>query len=145
MWPALIPGLFSIIEKFLPEDPTKKSEAQAEIVTLMSQQEFELAKVQAEVNKVEAASTNILVSGWRPAAGWVCVVALAIGAIIKILIPAAIILLGTLKAVDTETVANMATALLQLNNIDTELFMTLLYGLLGLGGLRTVEKLKGKA
>ena len=145
MWPALIPGLFSIIEKFLPEDPTKKAEAQQEIVTLMTQQEFELAKAQVEVNKVEASNSNIFVAGWRPASGWICVVALAIGAIIKILIPAIIVLLGTLKAVDTETVANIATALIQLKEIDTELFTTLLYGLLGLGTLRTFEKVKGKA
>lgn len=145
MWPALIPGLFSIIQKFLPEDPDKKSEAQSEIMTLITQHEFELAKGQAEINKVEAASTDRLVSGWRPAAGWVCVLALAFGAIIKILLPAVIIVAGSIGAVTKESIETVNLAVEHLNNIDTEIFMTLLFGLLGLGSLRTFEKIKGKA
>jgi len=80
----------------------------------------ELAQV--ELNKIEAAHRSIFVAGWRPFIGWVCGVALAENFVIFPIIK-----------LFTEQVPVM----------DTESLMKLVIAMLGLGGLRTYEKLKG--
>ena len=84
---------------------------------------------QVEVNKVEAASTNMFVAGWRPFAGWVCGAGLAYTFIVRPLLPWVVALFGF-------TVPELPA-------IDGDALMTLLLGMLGLGGLRTVEKVRG--
>jgi hypothetical protein len=79
-----------------------------------------------EVNKIEAASTDRFVSGWRPAVGWVCAGGFAYTVLLQPLLPW---LFGGGPLPD----------------IPTEVLMTLLLGMLGLGGLRTAEKIKGAA
>ena len=86
---------------------------------------------QAEVNKVEAANPNVFVSGWRPFAGWVCGAGLAYTFILRPLLPWVVNLFGA-------TVPELPA-------IDGDALMTLLFGMLGLGTLRSVEKIKGKA
>lgn len=86
---------------------------------------------QIEVNKEEAKSSNIFVSGWRPAIGWVCGIALLYASIL-------------------EPVARFAAKVMfsysgEFPVIDTELTMQLLFGLLGIAGMRTYEKTKGVA
>ena len=83
---------------------------------------------QLDINKVEAASPSVFVSGWRPFIGWVCGVACAwnwIGLKIALFIAA---YLGHPLDIRPADVSEM---------------MPVLLGMLGLGGLRTVEKLKG--
>ena len=83
---------------------------------------------QLDINKVEAASPSVFVSGWRPFIGWVCGVACAwnwIGLKIALFIAA---YLGNPLDMQPADVSEM---------------MPVLLGMLGLGGLRTVEKLKG--
>jgi hypothetical protein len=82
------------------------------------------------VNTEEAKSTNLFVSGWRPSIGWVCSFALAYQYIVRPLL----------------TWGLMATghAIPPMPGLDDNLWQLLL-GMLGLGGLRTVEKLKGAA
>jgi hypothetical protein len=84
---------------------------------------------QAEINKVEASDPNLFKSGWRPAVGWVCVTALAYQFVIRPLVPWCVGLFHSQVAL---------MPILDLNSL-----MTLLFGMLGLGGLRTFEKLKG--
>lgn len=131
---ALILGIGSkLIDKLFP-DPEQKAAAQLELFKL--QQTGELAKLtaesnialaQADINKEEAKSDNVFVAGWRPAVGWVC--ALAFGA--KFLV-------GPLLVV----VAQMYGKTIILPDISMTDMMPVLFGMLGLGALRTIEKVK---
>jgi len=88
----------------------------------------ENALAQMAVNKAEAASSSIFVSGWRPATGWVCVLGMAGNFIVT---PFANFVLALLEV----------EVVIPLVPLDT--MMPVLLGLLGLGGLRTLEKTKG--
>lgn len=108
--------------------PDPADQAKAQLALLELAQRGELAQV--EVNKVEAASPSIFVSGWRPAIGWVCGAGCAwnwIGLPMASFIMAAI---GQTVAIYPADLGEM---------------MPLLLGMLGIGTLRTVEKLKGVA
>lgn len=93
-------------------------------------QAFALAQSQIGVNAIEAASTSLFVSGWRPAIGWICGAALGYKFVFAPLIA---FLLGIFwKTVDLPV-------------LDFSEMSTVLMGLLGLGAMRTVEKIKGVA
>lgn len=101
-------------------------------------QEMEIAALEAdkaamlgqiEINKLEAQSTDLFRGGWRPAVGWVCVLGLAYHFLIRTIAPWIVDTLG-------HTVNPMPM-------IDMGSLLTLLGGLLGLGGFRTFEKVKG--
>ena len=92
--------------------------------------ELALLTGQMEVNKAEAASTSIFVSGWRPFVGWICGFALAYVAIIE---PFARII-AKLSGYDGEFPV-----------IDTTITLQVLVGMLGLATQRTHEKVKGVA
>ena len=85
-------------------------------------------KDQAEINKVEAASTRLFVAGWRPFVGWVCGSALMFK---YILLPFLVYIAALAGVAD-----------LNLPSTDFTDLITILLGLLGLGGLRTYEKVK---
>jgi hypothetical protein len=124
-------GLFSGIGSLVKDlrtaitgvDPEKRAELEAKLV------EFENAILlaQSEVNKVEAASANLFVSGWRPAAGWCCVLALFWYYFLAPFLLFALTVLG----IDVTLPAFEAGELI-----------TLLFGMLGLGGMRSWEKMK---
>jgi hypothetical protein len=126
-----------VIDKLFP-DKDAADRAKLEMLKLQQQGEFkelelqfELAKAQIGVNTEEAKSTNVFVSGWRPAVGWVCVCAYAFN---YLLLP-----LANWASLWFDPKAPSILAL------DTGELTTLLFGMLGIGGLRTFEKLKGKA
>ena len=87
-----------------------------------------LAKAQIELNKQEAKHRNIFVAGWRPAVGWICASALAYNFILRDLL--AWLLLNTNQAITLPPALAM------------DHLLTILLGMLGLGGLRTFEKNK---
>jgi hypothetical protein len=87
-----------------------------------------LAKAQIELNKQEAKHRNIFVAGWRPAVGWICASALAYNFIFRDLL--AWLLLNTNQAITLPPALAM------------DHLLTILLGMLGLGGLRTFEKNK---
>lgn len=137
MWPVLIPAITSILDKLIP-DPAQAAEAKLRALELVQRgdlaeldAELKLALGQLEVNKVEAASTDLFRGGWRPAAGWMCVAGLAYQFLAQPLLPWLVALTG--HQVPT------------LPPIDGEALMALLLGMLGLGGLRTIERVRGKA
>lgn len=86
------------------------------------------AQMQADVNKIEAASDDMFVAGWRPFIGWVCGSGLAYQFIFAPLMTWIADLLG--KHIVAPT-------------LDLGTLVTLLLGMLGLGGMRTFEKTKG--
>ena len=90
----------------------------------------EINKAQIEVNKVEAGSSSLFVSGWRPFVGWTCGVALCYHFVLQ----------PFLMFVLSSTGNPM-----ELPIFDMTTLTTVLMGMLGLGGLRTYEKVKKSA
>ena len=86
---------------------------------------MELVKVQSEINKMEAQHRSIFVAGWRPFIGWICGIALAYNFIIRDLI--------------AWVSPDVMPPAIQMDQL-----ITILLGMLGLGGLRTFEKIKDK-
>ena len=125
---ALIPAVSGILDKFV-EDKDQKAKLAHEISTMAERHAHELAKGQLAVNAEEAKSKNIFVAGWRPCTGWVCSIALMVH---FLLIPIA----------DVVT-AYMGYSPVPYPSFDMDTLMTVLLGMLGLGGLRTYEKQKG--
>ena len=72
----LIGPVTGLISEFV-EDKDKSKALAHEIATMAEKHANDIAKAQIEVNKVEAASSSLWVSGWRPAVGWVCVLGMA--------------------------------------------------------------------
>jgi len=110
------------------EDKDQRNALAHEIATMTEKYAQENALAQMAVNKAEAASSSIFVSGWRPATGWVCVLGMAGNFIVT---PFANFVLALLEV----------EVVIPLVPLDT--MMPVLLGLLGLGGLRTLEKTKG--
>lgn len=133
MLPLLIPVVTTLLDKFIP-DPKQKAEAQIKLVEMAQKgelaaldAEMRLALGQLEVNKAEA-STDLFRGGWRPSAGWVCSAGLAYSFLLQPILPWFLTSLGYVVS--------------PMPDIDTDTLMVLLTGMLGLGGLRTYEKLK---
>jgi hypothetical protein len=136
MWPTLIPLLGNILDKLFP-DPKAAADAKLEVMRLAQTGELaqldadvKLAVGQMEVNKSEASNSSLFVSGWRPAVGWCCAAAFGFKFIG-----------GPLLIV----VMQLAGHPITLPEFDYTEMSTILLGMLGLGGLRTVEKVKGAA
>ena len=89
----------------------------------------ELAKGQLEINKAEAASGSVFKGGWRPAIGWVCALALMWTYFAQPFISFAVGAFGI--------------ALPPLPELDMGALMPLMLGMLGLGSMRSYEKMKG--
>lgn len=87
----------------------------------------ELITIQTKINEIEAKHRTVFVAGWRPFVGWVCGVALAYNFVIRDLL---------IWAIEP----NPIPPALQMEHL-----LTVLMGMLGLGGLRTYEKLKDKS
>ena len=90
----------------------------------------EIKKAQIEVNKVEAGSTNLFVSGWRPFVGWTCGVALCYHFVLQPFLAFLLYSFGQQIVLPT---------------FDMTTLTTVLMGMLGLGGLRSYEKVKKSA
>lgn len=136
MWAALIPAVTTILDKVLP-DPQAAADAKLKALEMAQKGELaaldadlRLALGQLEVNKAEA-TTDLWRGGWRPAVGWTCVLGLFYNFVLQPLLPWAVAVFGG-------TVPPLPA-------IDNETLLVLLTGMLGLGGLRTFERIKGKA
>ena len=115
-----------IVDKAIP-DAGEKARMKLELSKLAdaeAQREHEQLMGQIEVNKVEAGHRSIFVAGWRPAIGWVGASSLA-----AIFVVQPIVQLATGEPV----------------TLDTSELMVLVGGLLGFGGMRTFDKIKGVA
>jgi hypothetical protein len=112
----------SIIGKIWPD---KSAQEQAQLAAAVA-----IVQGQLDTNKAEAASTSPFTSGWRPAIGWVCAIALFTQYVARPALAWAGIVTGHPFPV--------------LPGIDDNLWQLML-GMLGLGGLRSFEKVKGVA
>lgn len=114
-----------VVERLVP-DKSKAAEMKHEMA--MSIINSDLAQI--DVNKVEAAHKSVFVSGWRPAVGWICVAALGFNYIVSPLLAWAAVIW-------------MPDAIIP--QLDISELLTLLFGLLGMGTLRSYDKKAGTA
>jgi hypothetical protein len=121
--PVLGPLLETVLKRLIP-DPEARQKAIAELYAGL--QASDLA--QMDVNKTEAASRSVFVAGWRPAVGWTCAFALFYQ---YVLCPVGM----WISYASGYPLPNPPS-------LDGQL-MELLMGMLGMGALRTFEKLKG--
>jgi len=118
-----------VIDKLFP-DPVQRDAAKLELLKLQQTGQLAEMTAQTDINKVEAASDSIFVSGWRPAIGWICGAGCAwnwVG------LPIA------------KLVCALAGYSVTLSMANTGEMMPLLLGMLGIGGMRSLEKIKGVA
>lgn len=137
MNPLVIPivqTVAGLIDKFIPD---KEAAAKAKLEVLQLEQagqfkqleaDLQVMLAQAEVNKVEA-SQDAFRGGWRPAVGWVCVTGLA----------------WTYVLCPLLAWASAAQGWPAPPSIDTFDLLIMLGGMLGFGGMRSFERIRGKA
>lgn len=131
---ALIPVVGNLLDRLFP-DPTAAAEAKVKVMEMAQrgdlaqlEADVKLAAGQLEVNKAEATNQSLFVSGWRPAVGWTCALAFAF----KFVGGPVLVMIAAYFGHDVK-----------LPEFDYSEMSTILLGMLGLGGLRTVEKIKG--
>mgnify|MGYP003639501322 CR=1 FL=1 len=120
MLEALIAPVSNLLERFIPDADTKQKLAH-EIATLSERHAQELSVAQIKLNTAEAKG-NWFQSSWRPATGWVCVFGFAVNFLISPL---------------------AAGFGIEIPQADTSVMLPVLMGMLGLGTMRSAERLKG--
>ena len=110
-------------------DKDQKAKLAHEIATMAEKQMHEANMGQIEINKAEAQHRSIFVAGWRPFLGWG--------------LATAMIWHFVLAPVTMFVCSYAGIEIPELPTFDMDSLMTVLLGMLGLGGLRTVEKVKG--
>jgi len=118
-----------LITRLFP-DPAQAAAANLELTKMQMSGELAQITEQLDINKVEAASTSVFVSGWRPFVGWVCGLGLGYVAIVE---PIA------------RFIATMVGYTGNFPIIDTTITMQVLMGMLGLAGMRSFDKKNGVA
>jgi hypothetical protein len=117
------------VDKIWP-DANIEAKAKAEALKAELAKELEYTLGQIDINKIEAASSSLFVAGWRPAVGWFGALGYGYQFLLRPLGNGLAVALG-MPAI--------------FPGIETEALSALLFGLLGLGSLRTAEKIKGVA
>lgn len=125
-----------LIDHFFP-DPKQASDAKLKLLQMQQDgtlkamaDDTDLKKAQMAINQAEAGNDNVFIAGWRPFIGWVCGVAFGYTFVLQPLLTFIFTACGhpiNLPAVSLDSM------------------MPVLLGMLGLGGMRSVEKLKGVA
>jgi hypothetical protein len=133
---GIITPVIGKVLDFIP-NPVEKEKARLAMEEEMAKQQLEIAKIlaqadtnQTDVNKVEASSMSIFVSGWRPFVGWVSGFGVAWSFVFKPI-------LDWFLAVIHHPTLTPA--------LDISQLMTLLLGMLGMGALRSMDKKNGVA
>jgi hypothetical protein len=133
---AFLPIIGKVLDKVLPDKGAREA-AQLQVLELAQRGELaeleadvRLAIGQMEINKVEAANPSVFVSGWRPFVGWVC--AFGMGSQF---------VFGPFFEWGSALLENPTPW----PKLDLAPLLTMLGGMLGLGAMRTVEKIKDVA
>lgn len=114
---SLIQPVSKLLDKAIPDTDLKRKLSH-EIATMAEKQAHDLAMAQVNVNKEEAKG-NWFQSSWRPLIGWICGISLAINYMVS------------------PICAGFGIAIPQ---ADMTVMMPLLLGMLGLAGMRSVDK-----
>jgi len=125
---TLLPSIMDVAGRFLPEDKEKRAAAEREIEAKLTESLANIDLANLKINEADAKSGNWFQSGWRPFIGWSCGFALAYTYVMQ-----PILTFGLAQA----------GYLIDLPAVNLGEMMPVLMGLLGLGGLRTFEKVKG--
>lgn len=128
--PQMVSSVAGIVNKFVP-DRDQQAKLQAELSLKLMDMEATMSKAQTEINAVEAQSSHLFVSAWRPAVGWVCASAFFWQFV------------GQPFFSFFYTLATSQPA--PVVALDHDALNTVLFGLLGLAGARSWEKVKGVA
>ena len=118
----------TLIERWMP-DPEKKREAEMELMRMAADGELKQVIAQLEINAREAAHPSVWVAGWRPGFGWAGVAGFTYATILQPLLA----WLSVVKGWPAPPELNL------------DLLWVVVTGLLGIGGLRSIEKVKGEA
>jgi len=116
----LVGPVSGLVSEFI-EDKDQANKLAHEIATLADKQHHAQQLAQLEVNKVEAAHKSLFVAGWRPAIGWVC----GLGLLYNVLLHP------------------ILSVWVELPPVDTEALTPVMMGMLGLGAMRSYEKVQG--
>lgn len=128
MLQALIGPVAGLLDKFI-EDADQKAQLAHDIATMAERHMHEANMGQIEINKAEAQHRSMFVAGWRPFLGWGLSFAMVWHFVLVPMLTFAFAYAGIVPP--------------DLPEFDMESLMTVLLGMLGLGGLRTFEKTKG--
>lgn len=130
MNPLLLGPIFEIgktlLDRFVP-DPEKKQAAEMELIRMAADGELKQVIAQLEINAREAAHPSVWVAGWRPGFGWAGVA----GFVYAVILQPLLAWLAGINGWPLPPVLNL------------DLLWVVVTGLLGIGGLRSVEKIKG--
>jgi hypothetical protein len=121
--------LTNVIDRIFPDKDAQAAQ-RAQLILQAQQLDTQLQQGQLAIDQAEATNTSLFVSGWRPFIGWVCGAAFAYHLILEPII-------SYVMANTGHTVA--------LPVFDVTTLTTTLFGMLGLGAMRTVEKLGDKS
>lgn len=132
MNPLILPSILdfgkAVIDRFVP-DPAKKAEAEMEMLRMAADGDLKQFLAQMEINAREAMSPSVWVAGWRPGFGWCGCAGFLYATIAQPLLA----WVAAIKGWPVPPLLNM------------DLLWVVITGLLGIGGLRTTEKIKGVA
>ena len=133
MWNLLAPFIGPMVDKLVDRipNPNERAKAKEEFEKQLMDAVTQASLAQTKINQIEAAHKSVFVAGWRPFIGWVCGVAILWAFIVQPLAVWAVKSFGD------------PTTQLPLINVDG--LYQLVLAMLGLGGLRTFEKMKGVA
>ena len=124
---AIIGAVSTVIDRVIP-DVNARQQAKDELAKVMAENDFQIQLAQIQTNQAEAQSDNIFKSGWRPSIGWVCSIAFSLHFVFFPILNWFLILFHQ--------------PLISIP-FDMNTLMYALGGLLGLGTMRTVEKMNG--
>jgi hypothetical protein len=131
--PAVIEAASKALDRIFP-DPNQAAQAKLELLKMQQQGEFkqldadvQLALQQMQINMIEASSTSVWSSGWRPGAGWAGVAGMAYTALLQPLLSWAAAVKGWPQPPD----------------IGSDELWAVMFGLLGLGTMRSFDKARG--
>lgn len=123
---SIVDAASTILNKIFP-DADAKLKGQLALATQELQAAAQAAVAQADINKIEAQSPHLFVAGWRPAVGWIC----AFGLLYSFALKPLLSWISVLFNVQVPPV------------LDTGPLISLLVAMLGVGGMRTFEKVQG--
>ena len=125
---SLIGPATQILDKFV-EDKDQKAKLAHELATMADRLAHEQNLAQIQVNREEASSGSLFKGGWRPCIGWICGIAFGYHFVLQ---PVIIFI-----------VAMIGMDIPELPSFDMNTLLTVLGGMLGIGGLRSYEKSQG--
>ena len=125
---SLIGPATKLLDKVI-EDKDQKAKLAHELATMADKVAHEQQLAQMAINKEEASSGSLFKGGWRPCIGWICGIAFGYHFVLQPVIVFIVVLIGM--------------DIPELPSFDMGTLLTVLGGMLGIGGLRTYEKQKG--